>query len=50
MLPQHLKQIRVLMLNDKENLQRTLFRLEQGKDIYIFIVLFMNDVGILAFS
>lgn len=30
MLPQHLKQIRVLMLNDKENLQRTLFRLEQG--------------------
>ena len=30
MLPQHLKQIRVLMLNDKENLERTLFRLEQG--------------------
>lgn len=30
MLPQHLKQIRVLMLNDMENLQRTLFRLEQG--------------------
>lgn len=34
MLPQHLKQIRVLMLNDKENLQRTLFRLEQGKVMY----------------
>lgn len=30
MLPQHLKQIRVLMLSDKENLERTLFRLEQG--------------------
>lgn len=30
MLPHHLKQIRVLMLNDKENLERTLFRLEQG--------------------
>lgn len=34
MLPQHLKQIRVLMLNDKENVQRTLFRLEQGKVMY----------------
>lgn len=34
MLPQHLKQIRVLMLNDKENLQRTLFRLEQGKAMF----------------
>ncbi|XP_030259204.1 glycogen debranching enzyme isoform X1 [Sparus aurata] len=33
MLPQHLKQIRVLMLNDKENLQRTLFRLEQGFEL-----------------
>uniref|UniRef100_A0A3Q4HF18 Uncharacterized protein n=1 Tax=Neolamprologus brichardi TaxID=32507 RepID=A0A3Q4HF18_NEOBR len=32
MLPQHLKQIRVLMLNDKQNLERTLFRLEQGKN------------------
>lgn len=30
MLPQHLKQIRVLMLNDKEELEKTLFRLEQG--------------------
>ncbi|XP_037537913.1 glycogen debranching enzyme [Nematolebias whitei] len=29
MLPQHLKQIRVLMLNNKESLERTLFRLEQ---------------------
>uniref|UniRef100_H3DLB9 Glycogen debranching enzyme n=1 Tax=Tetraodon nigroviridis TaxID=99883 RepID=H3DLB9_TETNG len=29
----HLKQIRVLMLNDKENLQRTLFRLEQGFEL-----------------
>ncbi|XP_038574852.1 glycogen debranching enzyme isoform X2 [Micropterus salmoides] len=33
MLPQHLKQIRVLMLNDKENLQRNLFRLEQGFEL-----------------
>uniref|UniRef100_A0A3Q3M1M7 Glycogen debranching enzyme n=1 Tax=Mastacembelus armatus TaxID=205130 RepID=A0A3Q3M1M7_9TELE len=33
MLPQHLKQIRVLMLNDKENLGRTLFRLEQGFEL-----------------
>uniref|UniRef100_A0A8C4D8N0 Glycogen debranching enzyme n=1 Tax=Dicentrarchus labrax TaxID=13489 RepID=A0A8C4D8N0_DICLA len=33
MLPQHLKQIRVLMLNDKENLERTLFRLEQGFEL-----------------
>ncbi|CAG5882950.1 unnamed protein product, partial [Menidia menidia] len=28
----HLKQIRVLMLNDSENLERTLFRLEQGQN------------------
>ncbi|XP_032420985.1 glycogen debranching enzyme isoform X2 [Xiphophorus hellerii] len=33
MLPQHLKQIRVLMLNEKENLERTLFRLEQGFEL-----------------
>ncbi|XP_059200245.1 glycogen debranching enzyme [Centropristis striata] len=33
MLPQHLKQIRVLMVNDKENLERTLFRLEQGFEL-----------------
>ncbi|XP_060899776.1 glycogen debranching enzyme isoform X1 [Labrus mixtus] len=33
MLPQHLKQIRVLMLNDKQNLERTLFRLEQGFEL-----------------
>uniref|UniRef100_M3ZFB7 Glycogen debranching enzyme n=1 Tax=Xiphophorus maculatus TaxID=8083 RepID=M3ZFB7_XIPMA len=33
MLPQHLKQIRVLMLNGKENLERTLFRLEQGFEL-----------------
>ncbi|XP_029380341.1 glycogen debranching enzyme-like isoform X2 [Echeneis naucrates] len=33
MLPHHLKQIRVLMLNDKENLERTLFRLEQGFEL-----------------
>uniref|UniRef100_G3PNW0 Glycogen debranching enzyme n=2 Tax=Gasterosteus aculeatus aculeatus TaxID=481459 RepID=G3PNW0_GASAC len=33
MLPQHLKQIRVLMLNDKENSERTLFRLEQGFEL-----------------
>uniref|UniRef100_A0A3P9IX22 Glycogen debranching enzyme n=1 Tax=Oryzias latipes TaxID=8090 RepID=A0A3P9IX22_ORYLA len=33
MLPQHLKQIRVLMLNDKDNLERTLFRLEQGFEL-----------------
>ncbi|XP_071384388.1 glycogen debranching enzyme-like, partial [Centroberyx affinis] len=33
MLPQHLKQIRVLMLNDKENLERTLFRLDQGFEL-----------------
>ncbi|XP_068196726.1 glycogen debranching enzyme isoform X1 [Antennarius striatus] len=33
MLPQHLKQIRVLMLNDMENLERTLFRLEQGFEL-----------------
>ncbi|XP_072219597.1 glycogen debranching enzyme isoform X2 [Leuresthes tenuis] len=33
MLPQHLKQIRVLMLNDKENLDQTLFRLEQGFEL-----------------
>ncbi|XP_060940670.1 glycogen debranching enzyme [Limanda limanda] len=33
MLPQHLKQIRVLMLNDKENSERSLFRLEQGFEL-----------------
>ncbi|XP_028282971.1 glycogen debranching enzyme isoform X1 [Parambassis ranga] len=33
MLPQHLKQIRVLMLNEKEDLDRTLFRLEQGFEL-----------------
>ncbi|XP_035027482.1 glycogen debranching enzyme isoform X3 [Hippoglossus stenolepis] len=33
MLPQHLKQIRVLMLNDKENSERALFRLEQGFEL-----------------
>ncbi|XP_024124713.1 glycogen debranching enzyme isoform X1 [Oryzias melastigma] len=33
MLPQHLKQIRVLMLNDNDNLERTLFRLEQGFEL-----------------
>uniref|UniRef100_A0AAV2JTZ0 Glycogen debranching enzyme n=1 Tax=Knipowitschia caucasica TaxID=637954 RepID=A0AAV2JTZ0_KNICA len=33
MLPQHLKQIRVLMLHEKENLERTLFRLEQGFEL-----------------
>uniref|UniRef100_A0A3Q3IKW1 Glycogen debranching enzyme n=1 Tax=Monopterus albus TaxID=43700 RepID=A0A3Q3IKW1_MONAL len=33
MLPQHVKQIRVLMLNEKENLERTLFRLEQGFEL-----------------
>uniref|UniRef100_A0A4W6G5M5 Glycogen debranching enzyme n=1 Tax=Lates calcarifer TaxID=8187 RepID=A0A4W6G5M5_LATCA len=33
MLPQHLKQIRVLMLNNQENLERTLFRLEQGFEL-----------------
>ncbi|XP_029970686.1 glycogen debranching enzyme isoform X1 [Salarias fasciatus] len=33
MLPQHLKQIRVLVLNEKENLERTLFRLEQGFEL-----------------
>lgn len=33
MLPQHLKQIRVLVLNDQEDLQRTLFRLEQGFEL-----------------
>ncbi|XP_017292357.1 glycogen debranching enzyme isoform X2 [Kryptolebias marmoratus] len=33
MLPQHLKQIRVLMLNNKESLERTLFRLEQGFEL-----------------
>ncbi|KAM6918647.1 glycogen debranching enzyme [Xenentodon cancila] len=33
MLPQHLKQIRVLMLNDKDNLEKTLFRLEQGFEL-----------------
>ncbi|XP_030607338.1 glycogen debranching enzyme isoform X2 [Archocentrus centrarchus] len=33
MLPQHLKQIRVLMLNKKENLERTLLRLEQGFEL-----------------
>ncbi|XP_053185673.1 glycogen debranching enzyme isoform X2 [Scomber japonicus] len=34
MLPQHMKQIRVLVLNDKENLERTLFRLDQGLELY----------------
>uniref|UniRef100_A0A3B3CD67 Glycogen debranching enzyme n=1 Tax=Oryzias melastigma TaxID=30732 RepID=A0A3B3CD67_ORYME len=29
----HLKQIRVLMLNDNDNLERTLFRLEQGFEL-----------------
>ncbi|KAM8838506.1 glycogen debranching enzyme isoform 2-T4 [Synchiropus picturatus] len=33
MLPQHLRQIRVLMLNEKENLERTLFRLDQGFEL-----------------
>ncbi|XP_076018251.1 glycogen debranching enzyme [Genypterus blacodes] len=33
MLPQHLKQIRVLLLNDKEELERTLFRLKQGFEL-----------------
>ncbi|XP_028328469.1 glycogen debranching enzyme isoform X1 [Gouania willdenowi] len=33
MLPQHLKQIRVLMLNHKENLERMLYRLEQGFEL-----------------
>ncbi|CAL8276876.1 unnamed protein product [Lota lota] len=33
MLPQHLKQIRVLQLNNQENLERTLFRLEQGFEL-----------------
>ncbi|XP_061654774.1 glycogen debranching enzyme isoform X1 [Phyllopteryx taeniolatus] len=33
MLPQDLKQIRVLMLNDKENLERALFRLDQGFEL-----------------
>ncbi|KAM4623773.1 glycogen debranching enzyme isoform 2-T2 [Polymixia lowei] len=33
MLPQHLKQIRVLLLNDKEDLDRTLFRLDQGFEL-----------------
>ncbi|XP_037131537.1 glycogen debranching enzyme isoform X2 [Syngnathus acus] len=33
MLPQDLKQIRVLILNDKENLERTLFRLDQGFEL-----------------
>ncbi|KAF7223093.1 glycogen debranching enzyme isoform X2 [Nothobranchius furzeri] len=33
MLPEHLKQIRVLMLNNEENLERTLFRLEQGFEL-----------------
>lgn len=31
MFPEQLKQIRVLMLNDKDNFERTLFRLDQGK-------------------
>ncbi|XP_062284498.1 glycogen debranching enzyme-like isoform X2 [Scomber scombrus] len=35
MLPQHMKQIRVLVLNDKENLERTLFRLDQGFELYL---------------
>lgn len=35
MLPQHLKQIRVLMLNEKENLERMLFRLEQGNSSFV---------------
>ncbi|TNN24694.1 Glycogen debranching enzyme [Liparis tanakae] len=30
MFPQHLKQIRVLMINATEKLERSLFRLEQG--------------------
>lgn len=34
MLPQHLKQIRVLVLNEKENLERTLFRLDQGFELH----------------
>ncbi|XP_077471646.1 glycogen debranching enzyme [Stigmatopora argus] len=33
MVPQDLKQIRVLVLNDKENLERTLFRLDQGFEL-----------------
>ncbi|XP_056148989.1 glycogen debranching enzyme-like isoform X2 [Lampris incognitus] len=33
MLPQHMRQIRVLLLNDKENLERTLFRLDQGFEL-----------------
>ncbi|XP_069029313.1 glycogen debranching enzyme isoform X1 [Embiotoca jacksoni] len=33
MLPQHLKQIRVLLLNDQENLDRTLFRLQQDFEL-----------------
>lgn len=44
MLPQHLKQIRVLMLNDKENLQRNLFRLEQGNaSLKHFTVLLFHE-------
>lgn len=48
MLPQHLKQIRVLMLNDKDNLERTLFRLEQGKAsvysvVIYYIIVVLND-------
>nr|XP_057917611.1 glycogen debranching enzyme isoform X2 [Doryrhamphus excisus] len=33
MLPQDLKQIRVLILNDNDNLERTLFRLDQGFEL-----------------
>ncbi|CAL8347014.1 unnamed protein product [Merluccius merluccius] len=33
MLPQHLKQVRVLQVNNQENLERTLFRLEQGFEL-----------------
>lgn len=50
MLPQHLKQIRVLMMNDKENLERSLFRLEQGSHLLLLLLFLLMFLIFLIIS
>jgi hypothetical protein len=39
---EHSKQIRILLLNEMEKLEKTLFRLEQGPLQVVWLALFMS--------
>lgn len=38
---EHSRQIRILLLNDMEKLEKTLYRLEQGRSQVVWLALFL---------